>query len=140
MGGVAGHVGRFSTADDLAVFAKMLLDGGMLGGVQVLHRRSMAVMTQPASPPGAARVRGLGWDLAPPLASNGDERFPSGSSGHTGFTGTMIWIDPPSRSYVIVLSNRTYPDGRGDAQALRKAILAHVSASLGPLVSALDDR
>lgn len=130
MGGVAGHAGLFSTADDLAVFARMLLDGGMFRGVQVLNRQTIALMTQPASPPGGARLRGLGWDLAAPFASSNDESVSGRSYGHTGFTGTMIWIDPPSRSYVIVLSNRTYPDGRGDAQALREAILAHVSASL----------
>ena len=85
----------------------------------------------------AARVRGLGWDLAPPFAPNSEEGLSAGSYGHSGFTGTMIWIDPGSHSYVIVLSNRTYPDGCGDAQALRKTILAHVSASLGPLTPVL---
>ena len=125
MGGIAGHAGLFSTADDLATFAMMLLDGGTLHGVRVLSHESVAAMTQPASPPAGSRVRGLGWDLAEPMASVSD-RDPSGPSyGHTGFTGTMLWIDPASRSYVIVLSNRTYPDGRGDAQVLRKAILAH---------------
>lgn len=130
MGGVSGHAGLFSTANDLAIFATMLLDGGTYRSAHVLNRRSIALMTQPASPAAGSRVRGLGWDLTAPFASSSDERFSPGSYGHTGFTGTMIWIDPPSRSYVIVLSNQTYPDGRGDAQALRKAILAHVSASL----------
>lgn len=129
MGGVAGHAGLFSTADDLAIFARMLLDGGTVRDARVLNRQSITRMTQPASPPAGSRVRGLGWDLAAPFGASSDEGF-SGSYGHTGFTGTLIWIDPASRSYVIVLSNRTYPDGRGDAQALRRAILAHVAASL----------
>jgi CubicO group peptidase (beta-lactamase class C family) len=130
MGGVAGHAGLFSTADDLAVFAAMLLDEGTFRGVRVLNRESVALMSQPASPPAAPRVRGLGWDLVSPLTIGSDERA-AGPYGHTGFTGTMIWIDPASYKYVIVLSNRTYPDGRGDAQELRKAILALVSAPLG---------
>ena len=139
MGGIAGHAGLFSTADDLATFARMLLDGGMFHGVRVLSRDSVAAMTQPASPPSASHVRGLGWDLAEPFVSGGGgERFSPALSGHTGFTGTMLWIDPASGSYVIVLSNRTYPDGRGDAQPLRKAILAQVSASLDPFKPALD--
>jgi CubicO group peptidase (beta-lactamase class C family) len=135
MGGVAGHAGLFSTADDLAIFAEMLLAGGTLRGVRVLNPETVALMTQPASPPAGPRVRGLGWDLAPPVTV-GREELPSGSYGHTGFTGTMIWIDPGSHSYVIVLSNRTYPDGQGDAQELRKAILARVAASLNPPTSA----
>ena len=107
----------------------MLLEGGTLRSVQVLSHQSVTLMTQPESPPAGSRVRGLGWDLAPPFAASDDERLSPDSYGHTGFTGTMIWIDPASHSYVIVLSNRTYPDGRGDAQPLRKAILAHISAS-----------
>ena len=130
MGGIAGHAGLFSTADDLAVFATMLLDGGTYSGVRVLSPKSVAVMTAAASPPAGSHIRGLGWDLASPLdALSDDDAFP-GSYGHTGFTGTMIWIDPASRSYVIILTNRTYPDGRGDAQALRKAILGSVASAL----------
>jgi CubicO group peptidase (beta-lactamase class C family) len=138
MGGVAGHAGLFSTADDLAVFAAMLLEGGTFRGIRVLNRESVTLMTQPASPPAAPRVRGLGWDLASPFAIASNENS-SGSYGHTGFTGTMIWIDPVSYRYVIVLSNRTYPDGRGDAQELRKAILALVSAPPHPLRSAREN-
>jgi serine-type D-Ala-D-Ala carboxypeptidase len=140
MGGIAGHAGLFSTADDLAIFARMLLDGGTFRGVHVLNSQSIALMTQPESPPAGARVRGLGWDLAAPFVSVGGELLSTGSYGHTGFTGTLVWIDPSSHSYVIVLSNRTYPDGRGDAQALRKAIIAQVSASLRPLTPEVVDQ
>jgi CubicO group peptidase (beta-lactamase class C family) len=136
MGGIAGHAGLFSTADDLATFAMMLLDWGTLRGVHVLSRDSVAAMTQPASPPAGSHTRGLGWDLGDPLASadGGESIVPS--YGHTGFTGTMLWIDPASRRYTIVLSNRTYPDGRGDAQPLRKAILARVSGASTAAASA----
>ena len=130
MGRVSGHAGLFSTADDLARFATMLLDNGDARRVRVLDARSIALMTHAASPSGGPHARGLGWDLAPPFVQppEGDRLTPS--YGHTGFTGTMLWIDPASRIYVVVLTNRTYPDGRGDAQPLRKAILDRVSESL----------
>ena len=136
MGGVAGHAGLFSTADDLAIFGQMLLAGGTRDGARVLSDGSIARMVQPQSPPAAARLRGLGWDLAAPLASNREGLVPVGSFGHTGFTGTMMWVDPTSNTYVIVLTNRTYPDGRGDAQPLRARILDLVSAALGPATPA----
>ncbi len=136
MGGVAGHAGLFSTVDDLSIFARMLLDRGKLRGVRILSRSSIAAMSLPESPHSAQRLRGLGWDLGPPFASNRDQLFPAGSIGHTGFTGTMIWIDPVTRVYVIVLTNRTYPDGHGDAQPLRKQIVSLISASMPPLTPA----
>jgi CubicO group peptidase (beta-lactamase class C family) len=131
MGGVAGHAGLFSTARDLQIFARMLLAGGQLNGARILSRESIAQMAQPQTPIGASRLRGFGWDLAAPLASNREERALVGSYGHTGYTGTMMWIDPVAQVYVIVLSNRTHPDGRGDAQPLRDRILELVSRSLG---------
>ena len=134
MGGIAGHAGLFSTADDLAIFSQMLLNGGQLRGVRILSRSSIAAMTLPESP-AAERLRGLGWDVGAPFASSHDRLFPAGSFGHTGFTGTMIWIDPVTRIYVIVLTNRTYPDGHGDAQPLRKQIIDMVCASMGPFTT-----
>ena len=136
MGGVAGHAGLFSTADDLAIFARMLLDGGRSGKSRILAARSIAEMTALQSPPGAAHPRGLGWDLAAPMASNREQLLPVGSYGHTGFTGTMLWIDPSASTYVIVLTNRTYPDGAGDAGPLRKKVLGLVSDRLGPVTEA----
>jgi uncharacterized protein YbbC (DUF1343 family)/CubicO group peptidase (beta-lactamase class C family) len=136
MGGVAGHAGLFSTADDLAIFARMLLDGGRSGKSRILAARSIAEMTALQSPPGAAHPRGLGWDLAAPMGSNREQLLPVGSYGHTGFTGTMLWIDPSASTYVIVLTNRTYPDGAGDAGPLRKKVLGLVSDRLGPVTEA----
>jgi uncharacterized protein YbbC (DUF1343 family)/CubicO group peptidase (beta-lactamase class C family) len=135
MGGVAGHAGLFSTADDLAIFAQMLLDGGIHNGVRILRQASVDEMLAPGSPPDGARARGLGWDLAAPLASNRDSLPPVGSAGHTGFTGTMIWLDPVSHTYVIVLTSRLYPDGHGDAKPLRDKILTLVSNALGPVTA-----
>ena len=136
MGGVAGHAGLFSTADDLAVFARMLLNGGRWRGVRILSPRSIDEMTTPESPGGAVRLRGLGWDLAAPFASNREQMLPAGSYGHTGFTGTMLWIDPVSDTFVVILTNRTYPNGNGDAGPLRNEILTLVSERIGPLSDA----
>ncbi len=133
MGGVAGHAGLFSNADDLAIFARMLLDGGSYKGVRILRPRTVEEIAAPQSPPNGTRLRGLGWDIGAPFASNRDELAPAGSYGHTGYTGTLIWIDPVSKTYVIVLTSRLYPDGKGDAEPLRIRIAALVSAALGPL-------
>jgi uncharacterized protein YbbC (DUF1343 family)/CubicO group peptidase (beta-lactamase class C family) len=136
MGGVAGHAGLFSTARDLALFAQMMLNGGRSANARILSAASVAAMSAPASPPFAARLRGLGWDLGAALASNREQLPAVGSYGHTGYTGTMLWIDPPSQTYVIILTNRVYPDGRGDARPLRAAILDLVSRRLGPASTA----
>ncbi|MBI3302844.1 MAG: DUF1343 domain-containing protein [Deltaproteobacteria bacterium] len=133
MGGVAGHAGLFSTADDLAIFAQMLLDGGSANGVQLLSSLTVEKMSTPQSPPHKMRLRGLGWDIDAPFAANRGELSPLGAYGHTGFTGTSLWIDPVSQTYVIVLTNRVHPDGKGDVRPLRTHIAKVVAASLGPL-------
>lgn len=136
MGGLAGHAGLFSTADDLATFARTLLDGGRRTTVTILSRRSIDEMTIPQSPVDAvdaSHLRGLGWDLGAPLCANREQLLPVGSYGHFGFTGTMLWIDPVSSTYAIVLTNRTYPNGAGDAGPLRREILELISDRLGAL-------
>ncbi len=119
MGGVSGHAGLFSTADDLAIYARALLNSGVEDGVRVLSEKSVKEMTARQSPPDGLRARGLGWDMGGP---DGYSTFPNASYGHLGFTGAMIWIDPSTGIYAIVLTNRSYPDGKGDAGPLRKAI------------------
>ena len=136
MGGVSGHAGLFSTAGDLAIFAQALLDGGSYHGVRILDRRILGRMTIPQSPPGKARLRGLGWDLTAPFAPNRDDLLPVGAYDHTGFTGTLLWIDPVSRTYVIILTNRVYPFGKGNAGPLREAVVHLVSSRLAPLTDA----
>jgi uncharacterized protein YbbC (DUF1343 family)/CubicO group peptidase (beta-lactamase class C family) len=136
MGGVAGHAGLFSTADDLAVFAQMLLNGGEYRGVRILSRPSVDKMTTPQTPPGKMAVRGLGWDIDSPFSSNRGELFPVGSYGHTGFTGTSIWIDPFSETYVIILTNAVHPRGRGNVIALRSKIANIAAAAFGRVPSA----
>ena len=132
MGGVAGHAGLFSTADDLAIFAQLLLNGGTYAGARVLSPLTVEKMTTPQAPPDAMILRGLGWDIDSPYASNRGELYPLGSYGHTGWTGTSIWIDPVSRTYVILLTNRVHPDGKGDVVGLRTRVASVVAAALGP--------
>ncbi len=132
MGGVAGHAGLFSDAHDLSIFAQMLLDGGTYHGVRILSPLTIEKMTTPQTPPDKIALRGLGWDIASPFASNRGELFDVGSYGHTGYTGTSIWIDPVTDTYVIILTNRVHPDGKGDVVTLRAEIATVVASALGP--------
>ncbi len=136
MGGVAGHAGLFSTADDLATFAQMLLNGGTYRGARVLSPLSVQKMTAPQTPPGKMAVRGLGWDIDTAFSSNRGELFPVGSYGHTGFTGTDLWIDPFSKTYVILLTNAVHPDGKGNVVPLRTEIANIAAATFGRMPTA----
>ena len=129
MGGVAGHAGLFSTARDLAIFCRMLLDGGVSRGTRILSPLTVAKMTTPATTPADRNVRGLGWDIDSVYSSNRGELLPVGSFGHTGFTGTSLWVDPVTGMYVVFLSNRVHPDGKGDVTPLR-ARVATIAASI----------
>ena len=119
MGGVAGHAGLFSTAADLSRFAQMMLNGGELNGVRLFGPLTVTKFTEPQTPPDQPILRGLGWDLDSPHSGNRGELFPIGSYGHTGFTGTSIWIDPATKTYVILLANSVHPESapRADAGA-----------------------
>lgn len=112
LGGVAGHAGLFGTATDLARYATMMLRGGELEGVRVLAPETIAVMTRGWPIPGGG-FRGLGWDKRSPLSSNRGDLLTESAFGHGGFTGTALWIDPALDLYVIFLSNRVHPDGKG---------------------------
>src|SRR5438094_2134629 len=130
MGGVAGHAGLFSTADNLAIFCQMLLNGGVYNGARILSPLTIAMMTRPHAVSENGAARGLGWDLASSFSANKGDLFPLGSFGHTGFTGTSIWIDPASDSFVIFLSNRVHPDGKGDVGPLRGRVASIVASSI----------
>ncbi|HEV2985613.1 MAG TPA: serine hydrolase, partial [Vicinamibacterales bacterium] len=130
MDGVAGHAGLFSTAADLSRFCRMLLGGGRLGNARILSAATVARMTSPSTPAGMRDVRGLGWDIDSSYSSNRGELFPIGSFGHTGFTGTSLWLDPGSKSYIVFLSNRVHPDGKGDVTALRGKVATVAAAAL----------
>jgi len=107
-GGISGNAGLFSTADDLAVFAQMVLGQGEYKGVRVLSPLAVERMTS-VWPKSAFAGRGLGWDLDSSYSTNGGDLFGPNSYGHTGFTGTSIWIDPDTTTYVIFLTNRVHP-------------------------------
>ena len=118
MGGVAGHAGVFSTADDLAILAQMLVNGGESQGKRILSSGAVAAMTKPQHLPGISTQRGLGWDIRSPYSRLFNAAFPKGSFGHTGYTGTAMWIDPGSQTFMIILTSRLHPNGKGQCQAL----------------------
>jgi CubicO group peptidase (beta-lactamase class C family) len=133
MGGVAGHAGLFSTARDLSIFAQMLLDGGEYGGVRIVSPQTVARWT---SPQGKGSSRALGWDT-PSGNSSAGHFFSPRSFGHTGFTGTSIWIDPTRDLFVILLTNRVDPTRNNNRHVpLRRAIADAVQQSIldAPLV------
>jgi uncharacterized protein YbbC (DUF1343 family) len=87
-------------------------------------------MTSPETPPSAPVLRGFGWDIDSPFSSNRGDLLPVGSYGHTGFTGTSIWIDPTTETYIILLTNAVHPRGKGNAIALRVKVATEVAAAL----------
>lgn len=132
MGGVAGHAGLFSTADDVAIYVQNLLD--RLSGRPSrfpLTRLTLLKMTTPGQPATGTALRGLGWDIDSPFSSNRGELFPVGSFGHTGFTGTSIWIDPADDAYVVMMSNAVYPNGPTGITAIRAAVANAAATALG---------
>ncbi|HEV3349635.1 MAG TPA: exo-beta-N-acetylmuramidase NamZ domain-containing protein [Methylomirabilota bacterium] len=131
--GVAGHAGVFSTATDLSRYCRMLLSGGALGGKRYLKEATVRAMFSPHVI--GETTRGLGWDIASPYSRTLGAYFPLGSVGHTGFTGTAIWMDPPSQVYMILLTNRVHPYGKGDVAELRR----RVSAAIGPRFASRDE-
>src|SRR5207249_9600583 len=130
MGGVAGHAGLFFTAADLAHFARMLLNLGEREGTRIFKPETVKLMTSIQSPETVPARRGLGWDIDSGYSGPRGKLFPLGSYGHTGFTGTSLWIDPFSETFWIFLSNRVHPDGKGNILPLQAA-LANLDAEAG---------
>jgi CubicO group peptidase (beta-lactamase class C family) len=128
-GGVSGNAGLFSTADDLAVFAQMLLRGGEWNGVRILSPLTVERMTE-IYPKVGQSGRGLGWDIDTDYATVRGDLFGSRSYGHSGYTGTSIWIDPETVTSVIFLTNRVHPDDKGDIIALRSKVANVVAAAI----------
>ena len=131
MGGVAGHAGLFTTATDLAKFADMLLGLGQRNATRIVSPLTVQKFTEPNSPPHQAVLRGLGWDIDSPYSTNRGELFPVGSYGHTGFTGTSMWIDPSTQTYVILLTNSVHPHRRPAITSLRGRVATIAAASVG---------
>jgi len=126
MGGVAGHAGVFSTADDLARYAQAMLD------MRFFAPATIALFTSPAGPPDQPILRGLGWDIDSPYSSNRGDIFPRGTSyGHTGFTGPALWIDPASKSFVVIMTNRVHPKGGRSINEWRRSIATIAAHGLG---------
>ena len=132
MGGVAGHAGLFSTADDLAKFCFLLLAGGAApDGTRLLTRESIALATQPENPPWVPSLRGLGWDIDSTFSSPRGDIFPVGTSyGHTGFTGTAVWIEPGTQAFYILLANSVHPHPRPPLSSLRSKVSTAVAAAI----------
>ena len=132
MDGVAGHAGFFSTAADISLFAQALLDRlASRPSNFPLDRLTLAKMTEPEQPATGTSLRGFGWDIDSPFSSNRGTLFSVGSFGHTGFTGTSLWMDPQSDSYVIILTNAVHPDGNGHTVALRSSIADAAAQAIG---------
>jgi uncharacterized protein YbbC (DUF1343 family)/CubicO group peptidase (beta-lactamase class C family) len=130
LGGVAGHAGLFSTADDLAIYARMLLRHGTVDGHRLLAPATVRTMTTPHPVPGG--LRAFGWDVDTSYSKNRGDLFPRDRGfGHTGFTGTSLWVDPDSDTAVIFLSNRVHPDGKGNVTRLRRQVATIVAAAAG---------
>jgi uncharacterized protein YbbC (DUF1343 family)/CubicO group peptidase (beta-lactamase class C family) len=131
MGGVAGHAGLFSTADDLAIYCNMILAGGTApNGKRMFATATIHGMTSVETPPWVPSLRGLGWDIDSLYSAPRGELFPIGSFGHTGFTGTSVWIDPASKTFVILLANSVHPYVRPAISSLRSKIATAVAADL----------
>lgn len=134
IGGVAGHAGLFSDVDDMAIYCQLLLNGGSIrvDGVtqRIFSAATVHKMTTPQTPPWSPNIRGLGWDIDTAYSSPRGDLFPLGSYGHTGFTGTSVWIDPSSQTFIILLTNAVHPYERPAISSLRSKIATAVAAAL----------
>lgn len=126
MGGVAGHAGLFTTAADLARYARFMLHGGPL-----LKPETLRQMQRVQTPGTVYDRRGLGWDIDSAYSRPRGDLFALGSFGHTGFTGTAIWMDPASDTFFILLTTRLHPDGKGDAKPLYSEIGTLTARAVG---------
>lgn len=128
LGGVAGHAGLFSTAEDLAVFGAMMTSGGTLDDVTILRPDNFRQMT--AAYPIGSYKRGLGWDKQSPYSYNGGDLLSDSAFGHGGFTGTVMWMDPELELTFIFLSNRVHPDGSGSVNRLAGRVATIAAAAI----------
>ncbi len=138
LGGVAGHAGLFSTADDLARYCRMLLRGGELDGKRILAEKTVKLFTEPHAVTVAGKggeskgSRSYGWDVDTSYSAPRGDGFKKGEGfGHTGFTGTSVWVDPGTKTAVIVLTNRVHPDDKGNVTQLRREIGTIVAKAVG---------
>lgn len=137
MGGVAGHAGLFTTAADLARYARMLLNEGELDGVRLFRPETVQLMSTAQSPAGVAVRRTAGFDLDSAYSRPRGKHFPIGSFGHTGWTGGFFWVDPYTDSFYVFLGNRVHPEGRGDVRELQWNLGTAVAETLSADFSAV---
>ena len=130
MRGVAGHAGLFTTAADLARFARMMLNQGELDGVRIFKPETVRQMIGVQTPDGMETRRGFGWDIDTGYSRPRGKLFPVGSYGHTGFTGNAMWIDPFSETFWILLSNRVHPDGKGNVLPLQLSVATFAAMAI----------
>jgi uncharacterized protein YbbC (DUF1343 family) len=131
MGGVAGHAGLFSTADDLAIYCRMILSGGVASnGRRIFSAATVHKMTTPQQQPWVPSQRGLGWDIDSAYSAPRGDLLALTSFGHTGFTGTSVWLDPASQTYIILLANSVHPYPRTATSSLRARVANTVAAAL----------
>ncbi|HZV81079.1 MAG TPA: serine hydrolase domain-containing protein [Geobacteraceae bacterium] len=135
LGGVAGHAGLFSTAGDLALFCRMILGDGMLGGKRVLEERTVRQMTAPYFSRGGRVIRGLGWDIASPYSTPRGGFFSRSSFGHTGYSGTSLWIDGDAGIFVILLTSRLDYRKKGEFNQFRGDLSTLAAEAFGRPVS-----
>ncbi|GAC1656037.1 MAG: hypothetical protein NVS9B15_17020 [Acidobacteriaceae bacterium] len=140
MGGVAGHAGVFSTADDLALYSQAMLDAlsetPRRSGAMPFGKLTAEKMTTPQNPPTSTNLRGLGWDIDTPFSADRGELLPVGSFGHTGFTGTSMHIDPATQTYIVILSNAVHPHVGAAVTNLRSRAANAVAQALREDLSA----
>ncbi|WP_149136283.1 serine hydrolase [Cupriavidus campinensis] len=137
LGGVSGNAGLFSTADNLARYATMLLRGGVASGTEtrILSPESVNLMSTPATLDSGGPVRSVGWSVEPPLIANRYRTAPAGTLSHLGYTGTGLWIDLVTKRFIVILSSRLYPAQAGDATVLRANILGAISSTSPPMTA-----
>ena len=128
LGGIAGHAGLFSTGDDLSRYAVMMLNRGQLGDAAILNEATFSSMTTAVDVPRGRRTPG--WDARSGYSSNRSDLMTDQAFGHGGFTGTGIWIDPLQDLFVLFLSNRVHPDGKGLVNPLIGRIGTVASAAI----------
>lgn len=132
MGGVAGHAGLFAIADDITVYVQALLNCYAKRESNFpLNHATLRLMCSPQQPSKSSALRGLGWDIDTVYSRPRGDKFPIGSFGHTGYTGTSLWIDPASDTFVLILTSRLHPDGTGDVRRLRYDVASLAAACVG---------
>jgi CubicO group peptidase (beta-lactamase class C family) len=131
LGGFAGHAGVFGSADDVARYCRMLLHGGDLDGKRILSAKTVAEMTKARCMDDGTNCRTYGFDANTKFSSARGDRFDKGTTfGHTGWTGTMLWVDPVNDCYFVLLTNRVHPNGKGNVTPLRRKVATVVAEAL----------